>query len=60
MSKFDSLKELSKCCMADYCIYSVEDKYCIADDETVSKCPYLQAIDKIAALSMDSIISYED
>jgi len=53
MNRFESLELLSKCFMANYCRHSSEDKYCIADDEVVEKCPYLRVISEITILSMD-------
>ena len=60
MCDFELLKELSKCGNANYCRYSVEDKYCIADDEIVEKCPYLRAIQEITILSMELTESYDN
>ena len=45
----------SKCCMANYCKYSSDDKYCIADDEIMTNCPYLEAIGEVARLSIELI-----
>ena len=53
MSDFEYLKELSKCCMASYCRYSAEDKYCIANDDIACDCPYIRAIQEISLLSME-------
>ena len=59
MKDFNNLTTLSKCNMANYCKYSIEDKYCIAEDETVDACPYLNAISQIAILSVE-LIDYKN
>ena len=60
MSGYEFLKELGKCSNASYCRHSAEDKYCVADDEIVEKCPYLKAIGKIAIFSMELTESYDE
>ena len=57
---FKFLKEMSKCCMAGYCRYSAEDKYCVANDEIVEKCPYVRAIQEITLLSMELTETYDN
>lgn len=48
--KFDG--EIGRCCMSRYCKHSLRG-YCIADDETLKECPYLEAIGEIARLSVE-------
>ena len=43
---------VSKCLMANYCVYSFYDKYCKADEETVKNCPYLRSIETISKMAM--------
>lgn len=47
---------MSKCCMAEYCIYSNDGIHCEAgniSDKLVENCPYLNAIREIAKLSTE-------
>ena len=46
----------SRCCMAHYCIHSICDKYCGANEEVSKQCPYLNAIAEIAQLSVESVL----
>lgn len=57
LAEIDIEEPRSKCCMAMYCIYSNDDKHCIADDDTMEHCPYLEAIGEIARLSAELAIS---
>lgn len=52
------LKTLSKCAMAGYCRFSDNGKHCNAYDEIAEDCPYLNAINEIALLSMELIDTY--
>lgn len=47
---------MNKCCMAMYCIYSDDGIHCEAcdiSDKLVENCPYLNAINEIAKLSIE-------
>ena len=50
---------MSKCCMAEYCIYSDDGINCEAgdiSDALIENCPYLNAIGQIARLSSELAI----
>ena len=44
---------MSKCYMAEYCIYSDDGVNCEAEDVILEKCPYLNAVGEIARLSSE-------
>lgn len=50
---------MSKCCMAEYCIYSDDGINCEAgdiSDTLIENCPYLNAIGEITRLSSELAI----
>lgn len=51
---------MSKCGMAEYCLYSYDGEHCEAEETKQENCPYLKSVGEIARLSAESVVNEDN